>query len=185
MTARSGVAWRYAALAGLAAGLAIAPAAAHAPVEPALLLALACLLAVVRPRGRAVAPWLVLVAGVAILAGLTLGDARIAAIDAGALTPDNGERLRARGTVVSTPRVASGVAGFVLEVDGKRIAVRAARAFPMSTRAAWWWSTGRLAHPRRGWPEGSRATAPPWSSTPTKCMPPALCAEAFEVPWTA
>jgi len=130
VTARSGVAWRYAALAGLAAGLAIAPAAAHAPVEPALLLALACLLAVVRPRGRAVAPWLVLVAGVAILAGLTLGDARIAAIDAGALTPDNGERLRARGTVVSTPRVASGVAGFVLEVDGKRIAVESRSSLP-------------------------------------------------------
>ena len=130
MTARIGVAWRYAALAGLAAGLAIAPVAAHAPVQPALLLALACLLAVVRPRGRAVAPWLVLVAGVAILAGLTLGDARIAAIDAGALTPDDGERLRARGTVASTPRVANGVTGFVLEVDGKRIAVESRGSLP-------------------------------------------------------
>ncbi len=123
VTARIGVAWRYAALAGLAAGLAIAPVAAHAPVDPPLLLALACLLVIARPRGEGVALWLVLIVGVALLAGLTLGDARLAAIDAGALTPDDGERLRARGTVASTPRVANGVTGFVLEVDGRRVAV--------------------------------------------------------------
>jgi competence protein ComEC len=123
VTAGIGVAWRYAALAGLAAGLAVAPVAAQARVQPALLLAVACLLAVVRPRGRGAAPWLVLVAGVALLAGLTLGNARLAAIDTGALTPGEGERLRARGAVASTPRVVSGVTRFVLEVDGSRIAV--------------------------------------------------------------
>ena len=133
MSARLGVAWRFAALAGLAAGLALAPVVGPASVDAPPLLALACVLALARPRRAVWAPWLALVAAVALLGGLALGDARLAAIDGGALIPGEGDRVRARGTVVSTPRLVAGATSFILEVDGRRIGVESRAPLPASS----------------------------------------------------
>jgi competence protein ComEC len=130
VTARLGVAWRFAALAGLAAGLALAPVVGPGSVDAPLLLALTCVLALARPRRAGWAPWLALVAAVALLGGLALGDARLAAIDAGALIPGDGDRVRARGTVVSTPRLVAGATSFILEVEGRRIGVESRAPLP-------------------------------------------------------
>jgi competence protein ComEC len=118
-----GVAWRFAALGGLALGLALAPAHPAAPAPPPLLLGLAAVLALARPRGAAALGWLALVAAVAALAGLTAGAARLAAIDARALAPPAGQPVDARGTVTTTPRVVQGATRFVLAVDEGRIVV--------------------------------------------------------------
>ena len=118
-----GVAWRFAALAGLAVGLALAPTGARPTLSPPLLAALGAALAAARPGGRGRVPWTLLVAAVGVAAGLSLGVARLDALDGRALSLPEGERVAARGTVATTPRTTNGVTGFVLEVDGGRVAV--------------------------------------------------------------
>ena len=89
--------WRFAALAGLTAGLALSPVAGSSPPLEALgaaPLAVATL-AALRPRagrGSSLA-WLVIVCLLAGLAGLLAGGARIAAIDAGALRAKPGAEI--------------------------------------------------------------------------------------------
>jgi competence protein ComEC len=101
--------WRFAVLAGLAAGLALAPLAAANPAPGALgALPIAVIaLAALRPRrvgGAADWAWLALIALVAALAGLLAGGARLHAIDAGALRARSGAQASVRGFVAGVPR---------------------------------------------------------------------------------
>ena len=123
MSARIGLAWRFAALGGLALGLAVAPATAPATAPLPLPVLLGIAVALARPRRGRALPWLCLVGAVAALTGLVAGVARVAAIDAGALEPQEGQWLEARGTVVSTPRTANGITRFALEVSDRRVGV--------------------------------------------------------------
>ena len=123
MSPATGVAWRFAGLAGIAAGLALAPLRPIAALSLPWLLALASVTALARPpRGGAVA-WVAAVFAVAVLAGVSAGAARLAAIDAGRLTPAPGQQVHARGTVVSTPRVSGGTTRFDIDTEAGRIAV--------------------------------------------------------------
>ncbi len=101
--------WRFAALLGATAGLALAPLAMADPSARALgAVPIAVIaLAAVRPRreegGRWWA-WLVLIALVAALAGLLAGGARLHAIDEGALRARPGTEARIDGFVAAVPR---------------------------------------------------------------------------------
>ncbi|MDQ3759548.1 MAG: ComEC/Rec2 family competence protein, partial [Actinomycetota bacterium] len=129
-------AWRAAALGGLVTGLAlVASVAPGSPVGLGAVAALAVALALSRPRNRrtGAAPWLLLVGGVALLGGLGIGSARLAAIDRGGLAADPGTRLEVRGTVVSPPRAQGEVTRFPLEAAGGRIAVETRKPVPEAT----------------------------------------------------
>ena len=69
--------------------------------------------------------WLALVVAAAGLGGLSVGSARLAAIDGGALAADPGTHVELRGTVASAPRVSGELTRFMLETPGGRIAVEA------------------------------------------------------------
>ncbi len=101
--------WRFAALAGLALGLALAPVAYPDPSTAALGAAPigVIALAAARPRAGAVAAtvgWLVVVGLVGALAGLLVGGARLHAIDAGALRAHPGQPVTLDGYVAGVPR---------------------------------------------------------------------------------
>jgi hypothetical protein len=101
--------WRFAALAGTAVGLALAPVAMATPSARALgaLPIAAIALAALRPRtadGMGWWAWLVVIALVACLTGLLVGGARLDAIDRGALHAHPGERVRVDGFVAGVPR---------------------------------------------------------------------------------
>ncbi|HKH41232.1 MAG TPA: ComEC/Rec2 family competence protein [Solirubrobacterales bacterium] len=102
--------WRFAALAGITAGLALAPLAPPDPALPAVGAAPIAVitLAALRPREgsgpRAAFAWLVLLALVAALAGLLVGGARLHAIDAGALRTRPGLHASLSGFVAGVPR---------------------------------------------------------------------------------
>jgi competence protein ComEC len=101
--------WRFAALAGAAAGFALAPLAAPDPSLRALSAAPIAVvaLAAARPRGGG-APialaWLAVVGLVAALAGLLCGGARLHSIDAGALRARPGLHATVDGFVAGVPR---------------------------------------------------------------------------------
>ena len=131
-------AWRAAAVGGLVAGLALAEPlelgtrAADGAAEElgtlagsGVIAALVVVLALVRPRvgrGGSVG-WLFLVFVVAGLGGLSVGSARIAAIDGGALAADPGNHVELRGTVASAPRTSGNLTRFTLQAPAGRIAV--------------------------------------------------------------
>lgn len=101
--------WRFFALAGMAAGLALAPVAMADPSARALgALPIAVIaLASIRPRhevGRALWAWLGLLVLAGGLAGLLIGGARLHAIDAGALRARPGIQARVDGFVAGVPR---------------------------------------------------------------------------------
>jgi competence protein ComEC len=101
--------WRFAALAGLTAGLALAPVAAADPAPRALggLPIAVIALAALRPRrtgGPMEWAWLGLITLVAALAGLLAGGARLHAIDAGALRSRPGMHASVDGFVAGVPR---------------------------------------------------------------------------------
>src|SRR5436190_10034107 len=107
-------AWRFAALAGAAAGLAMSPLLSVAQRDGAVVaLAVAAAASVgllaVRPsapaRGLA---WLGLVAASALLAGLGVGALRLAAIDGRAFDGAPGRQATVRGFVAATPSSSSG-----------------------------------------------------------------------------
>ena len=125
MTARLGVRWRMVALAGAAAGLALAPLHPPPALAPALLVGLTCVVAALRPRTgeRGSAAWLAVVACLAALAGLAVGGARVAAIDSGALEPRIGEAVELRGFVASPPRLSAGATIFTLATAAGRVGV--------------------------------------------------------------
>jgi competence protein ComEC len=118
--------WRLAALAGVAAGLALAPTAGVSPPPSAIAaapLALAAL-AATRPRpGAAMLPWLCLVSAVGALAGLLVGGARVEAIDAGALQARPGAPAALSGTVVAPPRRSRGEVSVRVETTAGRVLV--------------------------------------------------------------
>jgi competence protein ComEC len=117
--------WRFVAIAGLAAGLALAPAAGADPRLEALgALPLAIVaLAALRPGGGDATSltWQVLVAMVAALAGLLVGEARLAAIDAGALRARPGGEAAVRGVVAAVPRRDDGEVSVRLDTPAGRL----------------------------------------------------------------
>jgi competence protein ComEC len=121
--------WRFAALAGATAGLALAPLAAADPSLAALGTApIAVLtLAGLRPRdgARPSAPlaWLGLVALAAALAGLLVGGARIHAIDDGALRARPGAQVSLTGIVAAVPRRSHGEVDVRVESPAGRVLV--------------------------------------------------------------
>jgi competence protein ComEC len=101
--------WRFAALAGAAAGLALAPLVAPDPSLHAIGAAPIAVigLAAARPQGGggvAALAWLAVVALVAALAGLLGGGARLHAIDGGALRARPGTHATVEGFVAAVPR---------------------------------------------------------------------------------
>ncbi len=130
-------AWRSAALGGLVAGLAlVAPLGGEVAQNGSTeglrsasglvaVAALAIVLALARPRrGREGSlPWLFLVVMVGGLAGVAVGSARLAAIDAGGLVAERGARVELRGTVASAPRTSGELTRFALDAPDGRIAV--------------------------------------------------------------
>jgi competence protein ComEC len=119
--------WRFAALAGLTAGLALSPAARARPPLAALgavPLAVATI-AVLRPRkgGGSSIAWLALVCLLAALAGLLAGGTRIAAIDAGALRARAGTEFAIRGVVSAVPRRSEGEVSVRLDTTAGRVVV--------------------------------------------------------------
>jgi competence protein ComEC len=101
--------WRFAALAGAAAGFALAPLAASDPSLRVLGAAPIAVfgLAAARPRGGGepiALAWLAVLGLVAALAGLLCGGARLHAIDAGALRARPGLHATVDGFVSGVPR---------------------------------------------------------------------------------
>jgi len=109
---------------GLAGGLALAPTRLAGPPLRVLIL-FAVLLTLARQLRAPRLPWLASVAGCALLAGLSIGSARLAAIDANALEPDPGTPVAVRGPIVSAPRTSEGTTSFVISVGEGRIGVAA------------------------------------------------------------
>ncbi|HEX6585184.1 MAG TPA: ComEC/Rec2 family competence protein [Solirubrobacterales bacterium] len=121
--------WRFAALAGVTVGLALAPSA---PARPSLAAASALPLAVValvatRPRGGgpwdASVAWLVPVALVAALTGFLVGGARIHAIDGRSLRAKEGTAMQLTGFIAGAPRRDDGEVGFPLDTPAGRVLV--------------------------------------------------------------
>ncbi len=101
--------WRFAALAGATAGLALAPLAPPNPSLRALGVAPIAIIVLValRPDSRwtpLAFAWLAVVGLIAALAGLLAGGARLHALDARALHARPGERVRVDGFVAGVPR---------------------------------------------------------------------------------
>jgi len=120
--------WRFAALAGLAAGLALSPVAAADPplrtlgAVPITLIGLTAL----RPRSTDRPGhwlWLGLVALVAALTGLLSGGARLHAIDAGALRARHGAPASVNGFVAAVPRRNRGEVDVRLDTPAGRVLV--------------------------------------------------------------
>jgi competence protein ComEC len=127
-----GLAWRFAALGGATAGLALSPLVPGAPAGGPPLAAAGValvLLALVRPRGapglRAAGAWLAALAVATAAAGLAVGSARLAAIDAGALDLPAGREVVVRGFVASVPTRSAGEVAVRVETPEGRLEVRA------------------------------------------------------------
>jgi competence protein ComEC len=119
--------WRFATLAGAAAGLALAPLAAADPAPAALGAAPIAVigLVAVRPRdgGAAALAWLIVVGLVAALAGLLGGGARLHAIDAGALRAHPGQPATVDGLVAGVPRRTGDEVDVRVDSPGGRVLV--------------------------------------------------------------
>ena len=129
--------WRHAAVAGLAAGLLASPwLPAPAGWAPCVLAgAVALAFASLRRRGARLAAGAALAALAAAallgaLAGLGFGGARLAAIDAGALRADPGQRLDLTGWVTAQPRRAFGEVRVQVDTDAGRLVVVAPEPVP-------------------------------------------------------
>jgi len=124
------VAPRLALLGGAALGLAAAPAIEPPPAALALLAVLAAAsLALDRARGSGRVVVLAL-ALCAALGGLSVGDARLAAIDAGAYSGEPGERVRLRGFVAGVPRRGDGEVEIRVETADGRALLQAREPLP-------------------------------------------------------
>ncbi len=100
--------WRFAALAGIAAGLALSQLAAADPAARALgaVPIVVIGLATLRPRdtGAPELVWLVVIGLVSAVGGLLVGGARLHAIDDGALRAGPGRQVSVDGFVAGVPR---------------------------------------------------------------------------------
>jgi competence protein ComEC len=120
--------WRFALLAGAAAGLGLAPVAnlaAGSGARATLVAALAALaaLASARPGGPGFRAglWLFALAGLATLAGLAAGALRMEAIDAGAFKAAPGSSAEVRGSVAEVPRRRDGQVRIVVDTPDGRL----------------------------------------------------------------
>jgi competence protein ComEC len=128
--------WRFAALAGITAGLAAAPAA---PARPTATVAAALPITVIalaasRPRDRAepalAITWLAVVALVSAFAGFLAGGARVHAIDAGALVDRAGARVSLTGFVSGVPRRMGDEIGVRIDSRAGRVLVAVSAPLP-------------------------------------------------------
>jgi competence protein ComEC len=119
--------WRFSALAGVTAGLALAPVASPDPAAQAIGAAPIAVmtLAVLRPREDSrpwvALAWLALLALVAALAGLLVGGARLHAIDSGALRARPGVHVSLSGFVGGVPRRDHGEVDVRVDSPGGRV----------------------------------------------------------------
>lgn len=138
-----GLAWRFAALGGLTAGLLASPLATSGVPGIAGLAVVAIAapaLAATAPRARPQVgsteigadawAWLAVVALAAAIAGISIGGLRIAAIDAGALETVPGSRVAIRGFVAAVPRRSDGEVDIRVETPAGRLLVRAPEPVP-------------------------------------------------------
>jgi competence protein ComEC len=126
---RASVAWRFALIGGLAAGLALAGALEIDPIpQPGYLGLLAVVLIALRPRSphASCVPFAAAVALIATAAGLAIGGARIEAMDSAALVVSDGTPVTARGVVISPPRAGIDGVRFIVEAPEGRIGVETA-----------------------------------------------------------
>jgi competence protein ComEC len=128
--------WRFAALAGVTAGLAAAPAA---PARPTAAVAAALPMTVIalaasRPRSRAepalAISWLAVVALVSAFAGFLAGGARVHAIDAGALVGRPGAKVSITGFVSGVPRRMGDEIGVRLDSPAGRVLLAVSTPLP-------------------------------------------------------
>lgn len=132
------IAWRFAALTGLTAGLGGASFAGRAGPSAALAvtgLAALGLLAAVAPRshrgvdpariGAAAVVWLACIVAATAALGLAIGGARIAAIDAGALDLEPGREIVADGFVSAVPTRSQGQVTVTIQTPDGRLLARA------------------------------------------------------------
>ncbi len=130
------IAWRFAVLGGVGAGLALSAvsAAGSAPAAPAAAIAIAAALALAAVRPRTHGPgqvcWLALVALVAAAGGLALGALRLAAIDAAAFRGPTGRPATATGYVSAVPRRSRGEVRARIQTAEGRLAVQAREPVP-------------------------------------------------------
>jgi competence protein ComEC len=160
----SSSAWRLVGLAGLSAGLALSPLAriplAENMGEANAVGAVAAAGAVVlltRPRSaRWAHGWLGLVLVAAAIGGLIAGEARLAAIDDGALSARVGRRAAVVGFVAAVPRRDDGKVLVELGTPRGRLMARAPEPVPDLAVGSQVRTRGVLAEPepwRRGWLE--------------------------------
>ena len=127
--------WRFAALAGAAAGLAFSPlvpvaqrGGAGTAIAVAAVAASGLLIA--RPRRRSAAPgWLTLVLAAALLAGLAIGALRLAAIDGGAFDATPGAAAL-RGFVLATASRSRGIVRIQVQTRRGKLLVEAREPAP-------------------------------------------------------
>jgi competence protein ComEC len=151
--------WRFAVLAGLTAGLALAPlAGADISVRALGALPIAVIALVgLRPdasRARMELAWLALVALVAALFGLLAGGARLHAIDAGALRARPGLHASVEGFVAAVPRLNAGEVAVRVDSSAGRVlavAPEPVEELPVGSRVS---AEGTLAPPEP-WREAS------------------------------
>ena len=130
MPGRLALAWRFCLLAGLTAGLWASPwvRGSGAPLAPVAAIGLAAL-TVVRPGAAAGmgarCAWIACLAGTAGGLGLAAGDARLEAIDAGALRLRSGADATVTGFVAAVPKRSDGVVRIRVDTTAGRLMVEA------------------------------------------------------------
>ena len=127
--------WRFAALGGITAGLALAPVAPARPSVGALaaLPLSVAVLAAARPGAdtqRSSICWLACVGLVAALTGFLAGGARVHAIDDEALRVRPGTQARIAGFTRAVPRRDNGEVGVIVETGAGRVLVLAPEPVP-------------------------------------------------------
>jgi len=121
--------WRFAALAGVTAGLALAPLTAPHPAlaavgaAPIAVMTLAALRPEAGARPAVELTWLGLIALAAALTGLLAGGARVHAIDAGALRARPGLHASVAGFVAAVPRREHGEVAVRVDSPAGRVVV--------------------------------------------------------------
>jgi competence protein ComEC len=129
------LAWRFSLLTGLTAGLCASPwvRGSGAPLAPVAAIGLAAL-TVVRPGAAAGAAarcaWIACLAGAAAGLGLAAGDARLAAIDDGALRLRPGAGATVTGFVAAVPKRSDGVVRIRVDTTAGRLMVEAHEPVP-------------------------------------------------------
>lgn len=131
---RLGLAWRFAALGGLATGLALAPFAPSV-LGGGVLIGFASVsglcLAVAVPRNPTAAlAWIACVVAAGVAGGVAIGTLRLDAIDRGALSPPPGADLTIRGYVASFPHRSQGHVDVVVQTPEGRVVLETPEPAP-------------------------------------------------------